>query len=76
MSKLSQSILKSKFRGCILGALVGDCYGAPFIGDGLASSSKIVLQKYFDKLDGPIFKGNIIWKLLIKNNNNYYPGVS
>lgn len=61
MSKLNQVLLKSKFRGCFLGTLIGDCYGAPFAGDALNSSSKIVLQKYFDKLDGPYFKGRLIY---------------
>lgn len=59
MSKINPALLKSKFRGCILGSLVGDCFGAPFAGDSFTSTSKVVLQRYFDKLDGPHFKGTI-----------------
>lgn len=47
----------SKYRGSLLGSLLGDCYGAPFEGDTFTTGSKIVLQKYFDKLEGPYFKG-------------------
>lgn len=28
--EFSSTVLKSKFRGCIIGALVGDCLGTPF----------------------------------------------
>lgn len=28
--EFSNSVLKSKFRGCMIGALVGDCLGIPF----------------------------------------------
>lgn len=28
--EFSGSVLKSKFRGCLIGALVGDCLGIPF----------------------------------------------
>lgn len=28
--EFSSSVLKSKFRGCMIGALVGDCLGIPF----------------------------------------------
>ena len=37
MSKLMQSSLqmKDKFRGCLVGALLGDCLGAPFEGQSL-----------------------------------------
>ncbi|XP_054714431.1 ADP-ribosylhydrolase ARH3-like [Uloborus diversus] len=41
-------MLVSKFRGCMLGALLGDCLGATFEGD--ARVSKRVLCKYFDNL--------------------------
>lgn len=47
-------MLASKFRGCLLGALLGDCYGAPYEMD--FPVSKIVLKNYFSKLlteDGP-----------------------
>lgn len=48
------AITIKKFRGCLLGALVGDCLGAPFEEDGTVS--KKILQKYFDKMDDPNFK--------------------
>lgn len=52
------SLLKSKFRGTMLGALIGDCTGSPYdSGDQLTSGMKLVLQKSFDKLEGPPFKG-------------------
>lgn len=28
--EFSKSVLKSKFRGCLIGALAGDCLGIPF----------------------------------------------
>lgn len=58
MAKIDNLLLKSKFRGCLLGALIGDCLGAPFEGDTITMGGKIVLQKYWDKLDGPYFNGN------------------
>lgn len=47
-----------KFKGSLYGGLVGDCTGAPYEGDRLQESDKITLKKYFDKLEGPMFKGN------------------
>lgn len=42
----------------MLGALIGDCTGSPYDnGDELTSGMKLVLQKSFDKLEGPPFKG-------------------
>lgn len=55
MAKI-EMLLKSKFRGCMLGTLLGDCLGAPFEGDPITLGSKLVIQRYFDKLDGPHFK--------------------
>ncbi|XP_046658501.1 ADP-ribose glycohydrolase ARH3-like isoform X1 [Homalodisca vitripennis] len=51
---LDNALLKSKVRGCLVGALLGDCLGSPYEGD--SSVSKTVLQNYFDKLSGPYFK--------------------
>lgn len=48
------SKLTSKVRGCLVGALLGDCLGSPYEGD--VNISQGVLQKYFDKLSGPYFK--------------------
>lgn len=48
----------SRFRGSLLGVLIGDCCGAPFHGQNIIESGeRIVLRKYFDKLEGPFFKG-------------------
>lgn len=46
-------LLKSKFRGCMLGTLVGDCLGSPFEGE---PGSKVVTQKYFENIDSPYKK--------------------
>lgn len=49
--------LLSKFRGCLVGALLGDCLGSPFeFEDEDEDPSPIVLQKFFEKLEGPAFK--------------------
>lgn len=51
-------LLKSKFRGSMLGVLMGDCLGSPYENEELLSSGmRNVLQKSFDKLEGSIFKG-------------------
>jgi len=41
--------LASRFRGCMLGSLVGDCLGQPFEGED-RPISKSVLNSYFEKL--------------------------
>ncbi|XP_026470663.1 poly(ADP-ribose) glycohydrolase ARH3-like [Ctenocephalides felis] len=56
---LDSKLLASKFKGCLLGALLGDCLGAPYEGEVLGAGAKIVLQKYFDKLEGPYFKSPV-----------------
>lgn len=45
-----------KFKGSLYGALLGDCTGAPFEGDKLQEGDKLTLKRYFDKLEGPMFK--------------------
>lgn len=55
---MNTNLIRSKFRGCMLGALAGNCCGAPFEGETFTTGSKVVLQKYFDTLEGPYFKGN------------------
>jgi len=55
MASIDSIPLASKFRGCLVGGLLGDCLGAPYEGDN--GISKTVLQEYFDKLEGPYFKG-------------------
>jgi poly(ADP-ribose) glycohydrolase ARH3 len=54
MALMDSISLASKFRGCLVGGLLGDCLGAPYEGD--YGISKTVLQKYFDKMEGPYFK--------------------
>lgn len=51
MAKIDSVLLRSKFRGCLLGGLLGDCLGAPFEGDPFTPGAKIVAQRYFDKLE-------------------------
>ncbi|GIZ02300.1 ADP-ribose glycohydrolase ARH3 [Caerostris extrusa] len=45
---LSNPGLLSKFRGCMIGTLIGDCLGAPFEGDELVSNR--ILGNYFSNL--------------------------
>ncbi|RZC37452.1 ADP ribosyl GH and/or G-gamma domain containing protein [Asbolus verrucosus] len=59
MSHIDLAVLKSKFRGALVGSLLGDCLGAPFEGELVSSGDKIVIQKYFDKLESPDLKGPI-----------------
>lgn len=51
--KMSTSSFFAKFRGCLIGALVGDCLGAPFEGEERVSISS--LCNYFQEWlkDGP-----------------------
>ncbi|KAF4522006.1 hypothetical protein B566_EDAN010855 [Ephemera danica] len=51
------ALIANKFRGCMLGSLLGDCLGAPF--EGEPRVAKIVLQNYFDKLCGPYFNAPV-----------------
>uniref|UniRef100_A0A8D8IZT5 ADP-ribosylhydrolase ARH3 n=4 Tax=Culex pipiens TaxID=7175 RepID=A0A8D8IZT5_CULPI len=53
---MEKILLRSKFRGSLLGALVGDCCGAPFEGQLMDSGTKIVLRNNLNKLEGPFFK--------------------
>lgn len=48
MSYIDANMLKSKFRGSLMGVLLGDCLGGPFEGDEFKSSAKATAQKYFD----------------------------
>uniref|UniRef100_A0A182SPA3 ADP-ribosylhydrolase ARH3 n=1 Tax=Anopheles maculatus TaxID=74869 RepID=A0A182SPA3_9DIPT len=52
---MEKSLLLSKFRGSLLGVLVGDCCGAPFEGQLMDSGAKLILKKNLDKLEGPAF---------------------
>lgn len=51
---LESALLANKFRGCMLGSLLGDCLGAPFENESVVS--KVVLQKYFDTIEAPSSK--------------------
>ncbi|XP_019874408.2 ADP-ribosylhydrolase ARH3 isoform X2 [Aethina tumida] len=53
---IDKSIMKSKFRGAMLGSLMGDCLGAPFEFDNVTLGDRLVIQKYFDKLEDPTLK--------------------
>ncbi|VEN63753.1 unnamed protein product [Callosobruchus maculatus] len=56
LAVMESALLKSKFRGCLLGSVIGDCTGAPYEGDTITSGDKIVIQRYFDKLEDAEFK--------------------
>lgn len=49
--------LASRFRGCMLGSLIGDCLGQPFEGEE-RPISKSVLNSYFEKLHDSNLKGD------------------
>lgn len=55
MRIMEKKLIKSKFRGSLLGALLGDCLGSPFEGEIMTKGAKLTLKKYFDKLEGPFF---------------------
>lgn len=58
LNKMDLSLLRNKFRGCMLGALSGDCLGSAYEGeDPLSPGETVILQKRFDKLEGPNFTG-------------------
>lgn len=69
MAKMDLSLLRSKFRGSMLGALVGDCLGSPYdSGEKLSNGTKLVLQKSLDKLEGPLYKGKTECNLYIREH--------
>ncbi|KAG7170292.1 ADP-ribose glycohydrolase ARH3-like [Homarus americanus] len=47
-------MMAGRFRGCMVGALMGDCLGAPFEGEPRATRS--ILQSYFRRLSDPDLK--------------------
>lgn len=57
MASFDNSVIRSKFRGCLLGSLIGDSLGAPYEGEFVTSGEKIIIQRYFDKLEGSTFVG-------------------
>ena len=50
----------NKFKGSLIGALLGDCLGAPYEGDDKLNSD--VLQDYFDNMENPSFKCNFLYQ--------------
>lgn len=53
--------MASRFRGCMLGSLLGDCLGQPFEGEE-RPISKSVLNNYFEKLQDSSIKGFTLLK--------------
>lgn len=54
-------LLRSKFRGSMLGALIGDCLGSPYENEKVLSTSmKKILQRSLDKLEGPMYKAPVM----------------
>lgn len=49
--------MNSKFRGSLLGVIVGDCSGAAFEGEVIDAGKKLVLRNFLNKLEGPFFRG-------------------
>lgn len=70
MSTIMESnLMRSKFRGSLLGVVIGDCLGSSY--EGEYNISRVVLQRYFDKLTGPYFKGKFTFlDLLVKYGFN------
>ena len=55
------SLLRSKFRGSMLGALIGDCLGSPYENEELLTTgTKMILQRSLDKLEGPMYKAPVM----------------
>ncbi|BES91662.1 poly(ADP-ribose) glycohydrolase [Nesidiocoris tenuis] len=55
---IETAVLANKFRGCMLGSLLGDCLGSPFEAES-GPVAKTILQKYFDKMEDPTFKSPV-----------------
>jgi len=51
-------LLKNKFRGTMLGVLVGDCLGSPYEGlQTISARKKVFLRRKLDKLWYTQFRG-------------------
>lgn len=57
-TKMSTDSILSKFRGSLLGSLMGDCLGAPFEGNDVTAGDKLIIQRYFDKMEETDFTGS------------------
>lgn len=55
MAVVDKVLLGSKFRGALVGALLGDCLGAPYEDVGVISMRQ--LQSYFDRMECVSTKG-------------------
>jgi len=55
----SKSLLLSKFRGCIIGGLMGDCFGVPFEMESSCTFAKV--NTYFAQLFDPKVKGEVLF---------------
>ncbi|CAH0559462.1 unnamed protein product [Brassicogethes aeneus] len=53
---MDQITMRSKFRGAMLGSLMGDCLGAPYEFCDITPGTKMQIQKYFDDLGDPNLK--------------------
>ncbi|XP_076624159.1 ADP-ribosylhydrolase ARH3 isoform X1 [Colletes latitarsis] len=61
MAKIDLLLLRSKFRGAMLGVLMGDCLGSPYEAEETCTKGiKLVLQRSLDKLEGPLYKAPVI----------------
>ncbi|CAO1423509.1 unnamed protein product [Diamesa hyperborea] len=75
--------MNSKFRGSLLGVIVGDCCGAAFEGEVIDAGKKLVLRNFLNKLEGPYFRApaqrytddtamtKTVAKALLNYDNNY-----
>lgn len=68
MRMMEASILASKFRGALIGVLLGDCCGALYEGQVLDRGERLVLRQNLDKLEGEYFTGNWLTYILISYN--------
>lgn len=60
MQRIEPALLASKFRGTLLGVLVGDCCGLPFENESESStSSPATIKQNLDKLEGEYFKSPV-----------------
>lgn len=54
---VDSNAITDKIKGCLVGALLGDCLSAPY--KSADEVSKRQLQKYYDQIDGPYFKSKL-----------------
>ncbi|XP_063701458.1 ADP-ribosylhydrolase ARH3-like [Culicoides brevitarsis] len=54
MQRIEANLLKSKFRGSILGVLAGDCCGLPF--EFEENLQPLVIKNNLNRLEGPYYK--------------------